>query len=243
MLQYRAEWSVWVLERSAPSVISKPRESWNVLGVLGAALICGGLLWRLLISLEEVRKKKESQNDILQQLLSGENNLKIKIFDIRNRDEKTFPAFDKLGSFMQGNDNEDLNTNIDGLGDSAQMDAVDGKVKIEYADLARDEPDGESDDDDLVPIKRGRLISCSTTNSLVDERMMDIVKTAKEARAMIRKLSFNPPEDGDEGVKFEMGWYEESEECVDMVMTSVLQVKENILCIILSQIVIFSISF
>jgi hypothetical protein len=108
-----------------------------------------------------------------------------------------------------------LKTNIDGLGDSAQMDAVDGKVKIDYADLARDDPDGESDDDDLVQIKRGGLVSCSTTNSLVDERMMDIVKTAKEARAMIRKLSFNPPEpeDGDGGVKFEMGWDEESEDC------------------------------
>ena len=45
--------------------------------------------------------------------------------------------------------------------------------------------------------------------------MMDIVKTAKEARAMIRKLSFNTPEDGDGGVKFEMGWYEDSEDCVD----------------------------
>jgi hypothetical protein len=84
MLKHHAEWSVWVLERSPPSVISKLRESCNILGVLGAALICGGLVWKHLISLEEIRKKKESQNYILQQLLSGENNLKIKIFDIRN---------------------------------------------------------------------------------------------------------------------------------------------------------------
>ena len=153
MLRYRAEWSVWVLERSQPSVISKLRESCNAFGVLGAALICGGLVWKYLISLEEVRKKKESQNRILQQLLDRENNLKIKIFDIRNKDEKTFPAFETLDSFMQRKD-EDMNTNIDGLGVSAQMDAVDGKPKIDFADLARDEPDGESDDEDPVPIKR-----------------------------------------------------------------------------------------
>ena len=151
MLKYRAEWSVCVLERSQPSVIS----------------------------LEEVRKKKDSQNNILQQLLDREKNLKIKIFVIRNKDDKTFPAFETLGSFMQGNYNEDLNTNTDRLGDSAQMDAVDGRVKIDYADLARDEPDGENDDDDLVSIKRGQLVSCSTINYLMDERMMDIVGTAK----------------------------------------------------------------
>ena len=50
--------------------------------------------------------------------------------------------------------------------------------------------------------------------------MMDIVKTAKEARAMIRKLSFNTPEDGDGGVKFKMGWDDESEECVDSYVKS-----------------------
>ena len=77
MLKYHAEWSVWVLERSPPSVISKLRESFSVFGVLGAALICGGLVWKHLISLEEVRKKKEGQNDNHQKLLSGENNLKI----------------------------------------------------------------------------------------------------------------------------------------------------------------------
>ena len=154
MFTYRAEWSVWVFERSPPSVISKLRESLNVVGVLGAALIFGGLLWKHLISLDEVRKKKENQNLILLQLLlDGENHLKIKIFDIRNKDEKTFPAFETLDSFMQRKD-EDMNTNIDGLGVSAQMDAVDGKPKIDFADLARDEPDGESDDEDPVPIKR-----------------------------------------------------------------------------------------
>ena len=62
----------------------------------------------------------------------------------------------------------------------------------------------------VIPI----FVSCSTFNSIVDASMVDIVKTAKEARAMIRKLSFTPLEDGDGRVKFELGWDEESDDCV-----------------------------
>merc|ERR1712071_663326 len=93
----------------------------------------------------------------------------------------------------------------------------------DIADVPRDDPDGESDGEDIflkIPNNRDRLVSCSTFNSVVEDSMVDIVKTAKEARAMIRGLSCGDEEDVEGGVKFVMGWDEETEDDLNVVDNS-----------------------
>ena len=73
-----AEWSVKCIEK-APivSLLSKVKNALNISGVVCAALICGGMFWKHLSTLEQLRQKKEEQNIILEQLFQDNNYLKV----------------------------------------------------------------------------------------------------------------------------------------------------------------------
>ena len=73
MSEYRVQWSICLADKTPPSLISRLGDAANVFGVLGAALVCGGLFWRHLSYLKEVRQKKEKQNSVLTDLLDVGN--------------------------------------------------------------------------------------------------------------------------------------------------------------------------
>ena len=207
MSEYFIQWRVVrLLEQPPPGIITRMRGLINIstVGVIGAALICGGLAWKHLMKDGE---KKEANNDILKKLLEGEQTMDIQLFDIRRSTNKKV-NYTPESVFKEYSNCQPL---VDGFVHNEEQEE-EGRAK--YENMIRDEPDGASDSDEIITSNKGEMVSCSTFNSIVDDSMVDIVKTAKEARAMIRKLSFTSLQDGDGRVKFELGWDEESEDCV-----------------------------
>ena len=204
MSDYCIEWRVIrLVDYPTPGVITRIRESINLntVGVLGAALICGGLAWK---HLKKFGGGKEEKKNKLNKLHTGDEDMSCHLRKLTNK--VTNDASESI-------DQDYSNKVLLPTGFVENYEVKEDNIGT-YEDIMRDEPDGASDNEEMEGNKRKQIVSCSTFNSIVDASMVDIVKTAKEARAMIRKLSFTTPEDGDGRVKFELGWDEESDDCV-----------------------------
>ena len=206
MSGYYIEWRVTkLLEHPLPGIITRMKEAINLntVGILGAALFCGGLAWK---HFGNQAGKKEVKNNLLNKLVE-EDEMNHELFDMRRLTNKKFIKI--VRGFEHRYSNKVLvDTSF------VENDKEEESIIENDEDGIRAEPDGASDSEEVKANKRDPMVSCSTFNSIVDDSMVDIVKTAKEARAMIRKLSFTPLQDGDGPVKFELGWDEESEDCV-----------------------------
>merc|ERR1711915_1103687 len=96
--------------------------------------------------------------------------------------------------------NEDIVTSFNKLDEENQL------SHVHISNCERDEPDGESDEDEDTLYKNSRTLgTCSTSDYLVDADMIDIWRAAKEARAMIRKLSVRVSSNCEEEVNFDLG--------------------------------------
>ena len=190
MSKQGVQWCIWIVERAPPTVISKLKEIFNIIGVVSAALVSGGLIWTYLVEDETTSDNRDEQNE-------GEN--VTDLADQRHKiNEATIRGFDVSDELPEHH--------------------------IKRNNCVRDEPDGASDEEaDLLSSNSGKLGTCSTFNSLVDADMMELVRTAKEARAMIRKLSFRDSSNSEEDVSFDLGVDDETEECI----TSFVQLHED----------------
>ena len=154
--QVGLNYCIRIIEKSQLNAVDKLKDALNVVGVVGASVACGVLIWKCL--------RTSKSNQIVWET-------------------------------------EQLEKEEDELRNNVSVNGNDSISFINFSKFTRMEPEGESEDEEgrneaPEPI----LDSYSSFNSLIDERMMDIVISAKETRALIRRMSFTDSEEDEENL-------------------------------------------